>query len=67
MYICVRMCLHTFCNGFFFILCTLGTTWANNIVWHFPQKGGNAAMPASGMNTVIILWLSACAGKGKMK
>ena len=38
----VYVCLHTFCNRSIFLLCALGTPWAN--------YGG--AMPQSGKNTV---------------
>ena len=36
MYACVRICIRYFCNGFF-LLCTLGTPWANYSV-AFPEK-----------------------------
>ena len=47
----VYICLRTFCDTYFFILCALGTPWAN----YFPRKCNNAAMPWSGKNTVITI------------
>ena len=46
MYVRVHMCTYVYIRfvRVFVILCALGTTWANNIVRHFPQKGGSAAV-----------------------
>ena len=43
-----------FCDKFLFLLCALGTPWANHSA-AFPKKCGNARMPPSGKNIVYII------------
>ena len=51
----VYVCLHMFCNRFIFLLCALGTPWANYSA-AFPKRVRQCHnIPGSGRNTVKTL------------
>ena len=55
MYVYVR--LHTFCNRSIFLLCALGTPWANNYGGAFPEKGWQCrSLVRTPLNPLCIIY-----------